>query len=263
MKKLVSLLLAVAMTAMVLAGCGAAATDWEYIDKKGTLVIGITYYEPMNYFGEDGNLTGFDTEFAQAVCAELGVEPVFQEIDWNQKEVELKSKSIDCIWNGLTVTEERKENMAFSSSYVENKQVVVIQKANADKYTGLDTLVNLKVCAEKASAGESAIQADSNLSTNEYVAVGAQRDALLEVKSGTCDACVIDYVLAKAVISEDTDYSDLMIVEGVELAQEEYAIGFRLEDVETVAKVNEVIAKLLSDGTLAALGEKYGVNVIE
>ena len=119
------------------------------------------------------------------------------------------------------------------------------------------------MCAEGGSAGEDAIAADPVLSQNEYIDVSAQRDALLEVKSGTCEACVLDYVLAKAVINDTTDYSDLMIIDGIELAKEEYAIGIRLEDVETVAKINEAIDKLLADGTLKALGEKYGVNVIE
>jgi len=264
MKKLLSVAMMLVLTASMLVGCGNSGTDWDYIKGKKTLVIGITYYEPMNYHDPDtGELTGFDTEFAQAVCKELGVEPVFQEIEWDQKENELKSKAIDCIWNGLTVTEERKANMAFSKSYVENKQVVVIKKDNADKFTNIDSLTGIKMCAEGGSAGEDAIAADPVLSQNEYIDVSAQRDALLEVKSGTCEACVLDYVLAKAVINDTTDYSDLMIIDGIELAKEEYAIGIRLEDAETVAKINEAIDKLLADGTLKALGEKYGVNVIE
>lgn len=264
MKKLLSAFLVVAMAAAMLVGCAGSGKDWDYIKGKKELVIGITYYEPMNYHDPDsGELTGFDTEFAQAVCKELGVEAKFQEIEWDQKEMELKSKTIDCIWNGLTVSEERKENMAFSKSYVENKQVVVIKKDNADKFASLESLTGIKICAESGSAGEDAIVEDATLSTNEYIDVSAQRDALLEVKSGTCDACVLDYVLAKAVINDDTDYSDLMIIDGIELAKEEYAIGFRLEDTETVEKVNAVIDKLLADGTLKALGEKYGVNVIE
>ena len=262
MKKIVALLLATLMVATLLAGCSSQKEDWAYIEDKGTLVIGITLYEPMNYYDEEGNLTGFDTEFAEAVCEKLGVEPVFQVIEWDQKEFELQSKSIDCIWNGLTVTEERKEDMAFSTSYVENKQVVVIQAANADTYTSLEDLTGISICAENGSAGQSAIEADATLSTNEFIGVSAQKDALLEVKSGTCQAAVLDWVLARAVISEDTDYSDLMIIDGVELAKEEYAIGLRLEDTETLAKINAAIDELMADGTLQALGEKYGVNVV-
>ena len=176
--------------------------------------------------------------------------------------MELKSKKIDAIWNGLTVTEERKENMAFSTSYVVNQQVVVIKKSNADKYKSLADLKGATICAESGSAGESAIEADANLSEASYVASSAQKDALLEVKAGTCDAAVLDLTLAQAVINDDTDYSDLMIMEGTNLQSEEYAIGMRLEDVETVKVINEAIAKLLADGTLAKLGEKYGIDVI-
>ena len=262
MKKIVSILLASLMMVTLLAGCSSQKEDWAYIEDKGTLKIGITLYEPMNYYDEEGNLTGFDTEFAEAVCAKLGVEPEFQVIDWNQKDFELQSKSIDCIWNGLTVTEERKEDMAFSTSYVENMQVVVIQKENAQNYASLEDLTGITICAESGSAGQSAIEDDAVLSTNEFIGVSAQKDGLLEVKSGTCQACVLDWVLARAVINEETDYSDLMVMEGVELAKEEYAIGLRLEDVQTLEKINGAIAELMEDGTLEALGEKYGVNVV-
>ena len=113
----------------------AADSDYAYITGNGKMVIGITLYEPMNYKAEDGTLTGFDTDFAQAVCDKLGVTPEFQEIDWDMKETELKSQNIDCIWNGLTVTEERRENMDFSKTYLLNKQCVVINSADASVYT--------------------------------------------------------------------------------------------------------------------------------
>ena len=268
MKKLLSVIMAAGLVAATLVGCNgkapaADATDWDYIKNKNEIVVGITLYEPMNYYDENGKLIGFDTEFAEEVSAIVGVPVKFQEIEWDQKEVELKSKAIDCIWNGLTVTEDRKENMAFSKSYVVNEQVVVINKANADKYKSLADMQGIKVCAESGSAGESAIEADANLSTGSYLGCSAQKDALLEVKAGTCDAAVLDLTLAKAVINEDTDYSDLMILEGASLQSEEYAIGFRLEDTETVKKVNDAIDQLVANGKLAELGEKYGVDVIK
>ena len=264
MKKFVAVLLCVVCMCALLTGCNSnKASDWEYIQGKNELVVGITLYEPMNYYDANGELTGFDTEFALAVSDIIGVPVKFQEIEWDQKEVELKSKTIDCIWNGLTVTEERKENMAFSKSYVVNEQVVVINKANADKYKTLADMEGIKICAESGSAGESAIEADEHLSTGDYLGCSAQKDALLEVKAGTCDAAVLDLTLAKSVINDDTDYKDLMILEGASLQSEEYAIGFRLEDTETVAKVNDAIDQLVADGTLAELGDKYGVDVIK
>lgn len=234
--------------------------DWAYIADKGTFVAGITLFEPMNYYDENGELTGFETEFTKAVCEKLGVEPVFQEIEWEQKELELNSKNIDAIWNGLTVTEDRKENMAFSKSYVRNKQVVVINSKNADKYTDIASMAGASCAAESGSAGESAIQADSVLSQNEYIPTSAQKDVLLELKSGTIEVGVIDYVMAIASVGEGTDYSDLMIVDGIELAPEEYAVGLRKGDTETVEKVNSAIDELVADGTLKALAEKYGLG---
>lgn len=233
--------------------------DWQYIADKGNFVAGITLFEPMNYYDENGELTGFETEFTKAVCEKLGVEAKFQEIEWDKKEIELNAKTIDAIWNGLTVTEERKENMGFSKSYVRNKQVVVIKADNKDKYTDEASMAGASCAAESGSAGQTAIETSSVLSQNEFVGASAQKDVLLEVKAGTVELGVLDYVMAKASIGEGTDYSDLMIVEGVELAPEEYAVGMRKGDTETIEKINGAIDELVADGTLKALAEKYGL----
>lgn len=233
--------------------------DWQYIADKGNFVAGITLFEPMNYYDENGELTGFETEFTKAVCEKLGVEAKFQEIEWDKKEIELNAKTIDAIWNGLTVTEERKENMGFSKFYVRNKQVVVIKADNKDKYTDEASMAGASCAAESGSAGQTAIETSSVLSQNEFVGASAQKDVLLEVKAGTVELGVLDYVMAKASIGEGTDYSDLMIVEGVELAPEEYAIGMRKGDTETIEKINGAIDELVADGTLKALAEKYGL----
>lgn len=235
----------------------AEGGDWAYIADKGTLVAGITYFEPMNYFDEHNELVGFETEFTKAVCEKLGVEPVFQEIEWEKKEIELNAKTIDVIWNGLTVTEERKENMAFSTPYVRNKQVVVIKAANAEKYKDIESMAGASCAAESESAGQSAIEASEVLSKNPFVDSAAQKDVLLEVKAGTVELGVIDYVMAKASVGEGTDYSDLMIVDSVELMPEEYAIGLRKGDTETLEKINAAIDELVKDGTLKKIAEKY------
>ncbi|MGN1341086.1 MAG: transporter substrate-binding domain-containing protein [Oscillospiraceae bacterium] len=231
--------------------------DWAYIADKGTFIAGITLFEPMNYYDENGELTGFETEFTKAVCEKLGVEAKFQEIEWEQKELELNSKNIDAIWNGLTVTEERRENMAFSTPYVRNKQVVVIKADNAEKYKDIESMAGATCAAESGSAGQSAIEASDVLSQNEFIGASAQKDVLLEVKAGTIEIGVIDYVMAKASVGEGTDYSDLMIVDSVELMPEEYAVGLRKDDTETLAKVNAAIDELVADGTLKQIAEKY------
>lgn len=265
MKKILAMMLSL-LCIFSLAACssdqaadgGDSASDYAYITSNGKMVIGITLYEPMNYNDANGELTGFDTEFAQAVCEKLGIEPEFQVIDWDMKESELSSRNIDCIWNGLTVTEERRENMDFSMSYLTNKQCVVINSANAGTYTDTASLSAAMLSAEGGSAGEDAILADANLSQASYTASDSQASALLALKSGNYDAIIIDYTLASASAGTG-DYADLTIVDGIPLANEEYAIGFRLGS-DMTEKVNAVIQELMDDGTLASLAEKYDMT---
>jgi len=153
MKKIITLALALIMCMTLFCSCNTDPGDWDYLEAKGTMIIGYTLYEPMNYKDADGKLVGFDTEFAEALCAELGLKPEFVEINWDSKETELNAKNLDAIWNGFTVDEERKTQFAFSKSYVSNKQVVVIKKANADKYTDLASLANAKCAAESGLDG--------------------------------------------------------------------------------------------------------------
>jgi len=174
--------------------------DLAFIQEKGVLKIGMTLFAPMNYFNENGEFVGFDTEFAEAVCAKLGVTPEFIEINWDTKEIELAAQNIDCIWNGLTVTQARRENIEFTYSYVKNKQVVVIRKADEGKFTSIESLAAAKLSAEAGSAGEDAIMDDPILSAAPYTAMQKQTDTLLEVKAGTSDAAVLDYTAAKALV---------------------------------------------------------------
>ena len=270
MKKFISTVLALGMAAS-LAACGGSAStaastestaasaaeatadsDLAYIKNKGKMTIGYTVYEPMNYTDADGNFTGFDTELATAVCAKLGVEPDFVEINWDTKIVELDAKSIDCIWNGLTLTDEIKENAATTKPYAKNAQVVVVK--DGTEYTSTADLVGKTVVAEAGSAGESAIADDASLSQADYISKSVQTDCLMEVAAGTADAAVLDLTLANAMIGEGTDYADLKIVD--ELNAEEYGVAFR-KGSDAAAAVDEAFDALKADGTLSALAEKY------
>ncbi len=236
----------------------AAESDLAYIQGNGKMIIGYTVYAPMNYTDDDGTFTGFDTELAEAVCEKLGVTPEFVEINWDTKEVELAAKSIDCIWNGLTITDERKETMEITAPYVQNAQVVVM-KADAD-YTDTSSLAGKTVCAEAGSAGEEAVEGDENLQQAEYVAKDVQTACLMEVAAGTADAAVLDLTLANAMIGEGTDYADLAIRD--HLAVEEYGVAFR-KGSDACAAVNDAFAALTADGTLAALADKYGLDLVQ
>ena len=251
MKKLLCLVLALAICLSFAACAGKNAGD----DAAEKLVIGYTIYEPMNYM-EDGKLTGFDTEFAEAVCAKLGVEPEFVEINWDTKFVTLDAEKIDCIWNGMTISEEVKENCDVSKAYVKNAQVVVMKKDVIADYADVESLKGLKFAAEAGSAGEDAIKA--NGLDGKYSPVALQTDALLAVIGGQADACVIDITMAKSMTAEGTSYDKLAY--SLELTTEEYGIGFRKGSGLT-AKVDAIIDELNEDGTLPALAEKYGLNL--
>lgn len=244
------------------AGSGQTESDLAYIQGNGKLVIGYTVYAPMNYTDDEGNFTGFDTELARAVCQRLGVEPEFQEIVWETKEVELAGKTIDCIWNGMTLDADREANMNCTVPYVKNAQVVVVKSGT--EYTDTSSLIGKTVVAEVGSAGEVQIigsadsEPDANLAQADYVGKSVQTDCLMEVKAGTADAAVLDMTLANAMTGEGTDYADLEIVD--ELAVENYGVAFRKgSDVRDA--VNDIFAEMVSDGTLKALADQYGLEL--
>ena len=261
MKKLLALALAFVMMLTVFAGCGAKSndSDWANIEKAGEMVIGYTVYAPMNY-EKEGKFVGFDTEYAEAVCEKLGVTPKFIEINWDTKEVDLAAKKMDCVWNGFTITAEREEQLDFTNPYIKNRQVIVIRKADATKYTDTASLKDAKLTAEKSSTGEGAIKDDENLSKATYVESDVQTSALMAVKALTSDACVVDYTVASAMVGIG-DYSDLTVIEGVELSVEEYGIGFRTGS-DMVEKVNEITKELVKDGTLETIAKKYELDAV-
>ena len=242
----------------------AADSDMDYIHSNKKMVIGYTVYEPMNYTDDAGNFTGFDTEFAIAVCKKLGVEPDFVEINWDTKETELAAKSIDCIWNGMTINPSRAAEMSISYPYAKNAQVIVVKKSST--VTSTADLIGKTVVAEVGSAGEIQLigsdedDPEENLAKADYVAMAKQTDCLLEVKSGTAEAAVLDWTLAKTMVGENTNFSDLMMVEDLKLAEEEYGIAFRKgSDVTEI--VNGIILELVADGTLHALADKYDLII--
>lgn len=233
------------------------ASDLAYVQNKGKLIIGMTEYKPMNY-KENGEWTGFDTEFALAVCKKLGVEAEFVVLaDWDQKFVELDSKSIDCVWNGMTITDEALKNASVTDAYVENAQVVVTKKDIADKYTSLDEMKELNFAVENGSAGHEVLK-ESGIKN--VVAVTAQSDALTEVESGSADACVIDITMAQNMTGEGTSYSDL--TQALKLNEEKYGIAFR-KGSDLTAKVNEIMAEMMQDGTLDNLAKKYNLTLVK
>lgn len=231
-------------------------TDFDYIKNKGELIVGMTDYAPMNYKDENGKWIGFDTEFAEAVAAKLGVNVKFFELaDWGAKVNELNTKNIDCVWNGMTILDELKQSMDISNPYVVNAQVIVCKNSNKDVYTNEEAIKNAKIAVEGGSAAEKLVEGFANVTPCQNMAA-----TLLEVNSGTCDVAIIDITMAKTMIGEGTSYADLCYTGS--LSEEQYGIGFR-KGSDLCAKVNAIMEEFKADGTLQNLATKYGVTLVD
>lgn len=230
-----------------------AESDLAYVQQKGKLVVGITDFEPMDYRGEDGDWIGFDADMAKAFGESLGVEVEFVEIDWDNKILELDGKTIDCVWNGMTLTDEVTSAMECSNPYFNNAQVVILPSDVAEDYESVEDLADLTFAVESGSAGEAVI-ADLEY---DYTPVKAQSDALMEVAAGTSDAAVIDLLMAMAMTGEDTSYEDLTYT--IELNSEEYGVGFR-KGSDLAAVLDEYFAAAYEDDTMAEIAEEYGID---
>ena len=258
MKKMMALALALAMMATLFVGCGSTKSDSDLkaIEKAGKIVVGITDYAPMDYKDENGEWTGFDAEFAEAFAEELGVDCEFYVIsDWGKKFMELETKQIDAVWNGMTITEEATSNSSVSNPYVVNAQVVVMKADAVADYADAASLAGLTIAVESGSAGEEAASAIADAT---IVPLQDQAAALMEVAAGTSDACVIDITMANAMTGEGTSYADLTY--NLSLTSEEYGVSFR-KDSDLTAAFNDFMAKLMADGTLDALAAKYNLTL--
>ena len=231
----------------------AGESDMAYVQEKGTLVVGITDFAPMDYKDENGEWIGFDADMAKAFAESLGVEAEFVEIDWDNKILELDGKTIDCVWNGMTLTEDVLSAMECSNAYCNNAQVVIVPADVADQYQDEESLADLTFAVEAGSAGEEQVQA---LGLN-YTPVTAQSDALMEVAAGTSDAAVIDSLMAAAMVGEGTGYEELTYTIG--LNSEEYGVGFR-KGSDLAAALNDFFASSYADGTMESVAETYGVQ---
>ena len=263
-RKVLSVLLCAGLAVSMLAGCGSdssnankkaesTGSDLEYVKDKGTLVVGVTDFEPMDYKDDNGEWVGFDADMAKAFAESIGVEAEFVEIDWDNKELELDGKSIDCVWNGMTLTDEVESSMECTDAYMNNAQVVVVPADKADKYQDEDSVKDLTFAVEAGSAGEEQV----NRIGAQYTAVSSQADALMEVAAGTSDAAVIDSLMAAAMIGKGTGYADLTYT--VSLNSEEYGVGFR-KGSDLAAELNKFFEKSMKDGTMKTCAEKYKVQ---
>lgn len=258
-KKIIALVLAVLAVIMcfAFAGCGGKTpenSDLAYIKDKGTLVVGITDFEPMDYKEKGSDeWIGFDADMAKKFAESLGVKVEFAEIEWDNKVFELDGKSIDCVWNGMTLVDEVLAAMACSKPYCNNAQIIIVPADKADQYKTAEDCKELNFAVEKGSAGKDAAEANGY----NYTEVADQATAVQEVAAGTSDAAIIDSLMAAAMVGEGTGFANLTYT--VELTEEEYGVGFR-KGSDMVDAFNKFLASALADGTAEKIAEEYGVQ---
>ena len=259
MKKMIALLLAMSLMLTCFTACGAKEdSDLAAIKKAGKIVVGITDYAPMDYKDENGEWTGFDAEFARLFAGELGVDCEFFVIpNWGTKFMELETKQIDAVWNGMTITEEALTNSSVSDPYVINAQVVVTKIDALEVYNSIEALSGLTIAVESGSAGESCA---NEIAGANVVPLQNQEAALMEVAAGTSDACIIDITMANAMTGDGTSYADLGY--SLSLSEEEYGVSFR-KGSDLTEKFNEFMIKLRDEGTLRDLADKYNLTLAE
>ena len=225
----------------------AAGSDLDAIIGRGVLVVGITDFEPMDYTDENGEWIGFDADMARAFAEELGVDIEFVEIDWDNKILELNSGAVDCIWNGMTLTDEVMSAMECTNAYMSNSQAIVAAADAAAAITSIEDCAELSFAVEAGSAGEAAAE-DAGLT---YTPVQNQAAALMEVQA------IIDELMAIAMVGEGTSYADL--AQSINLTEEEYGVGFR-QGSDAAAALNDFFAASYADGSMTQIAETYGLE---
>jgi len=253
MKKLLVLVLALTLAMSSFVACGNNIDDLEYVKKNGKIIIGITEFKPMDYLDESGNWVGFDADMARLFAESLGVEAEFVIVDWDNKTFELNGKKVDCVWNGMTLCDEVLAAMDCSNAYCNNAQTVIVKNEIAGTIRSVDDVKDFTFAVEASSAGAKIAEENGY----KFNAADSQASALLEVKSGKCEAAIIDSLMAAAMVGEGTSYEDLVYT--INLNSEEYGVGFR-KGSSLVEKLNDFFKTAYADGTMQKVAEKYGVQ---
>ena len=259
-KRIIALvsIMALCLGMVAFTGCGSdeeAATvqDVSYVQDNGKLVVGITDFAPMDYKDKNGDWIGFDADLAKAFAESLGIEAEFIEIDWDNKQLELNNKDIDCIWNGMTLTPEIEQSMSPSIAYCGNSQIIVTKAEKAEGLKEAADAAELVFAVEKGSAGKKAAEENGY----EFTEVNTQADAVMEVAAGTSDACIIASLMAAAMVGDGTSYPDLTYTVG--LTEEEYGVGFR-KGSDLAAELDKFFKKTYDDGSMMKIAEQYGTQ---
>ena len=267
MKKLLAVMLAsVLAVCFVLSGCGGETADpantqadadqsLQKVLDKGELVVGLDIaFPPMGFQDENNEIVGFDIDLAKEVGKVLGVEVQLKPIDWKSKEMELKSGKVDLLWNGYTITDERKKEVLFSDPYLANKQIIIVKadspiQAKADITSG-------KVGLQTGSTAEDAIQADpiyEQIKGN-LMMYDDNNTAMMDLDAGRVESVVVDEVVGKYYLSKhEGQYRTL----DEDFGDEQYGIGFRMEDKALRDAVQEALDTIKTNGVGDEISEKW------
>ncbi len=252
MKKITAFLFAALMVVSLFAGC--AAKD------NGKFIVGLDdSFPPMGFRDENNEIVGVDIDLAKEVAKRLNMEFVAQPIDWDSKELELKNGNVSCIWNGMTITDERKEAMLISDPYMANNQIIVV--APGSDITSSADLAGKVVGLQKGSSAVAALdKTEVRAQIKEVVEYTDNVLALTDLKVGRTDAVVVDEVVGRYYVAKAAD--DYVVLEE-SLAPEKYGIGFDKGNTELCEKVNKALKEMKEDGTTAKISEKwFGKDII-
>ena len=266
MKKLTSLLMLSLTAGALLSGCGnndsaPAAQSAAAPAMPTKIVIGLDdNFPPMGFRNEKNELVGFDISMAQEATRRMGIEAEFKPIDWSAKEAELNGKRVDMLWNGLTITEERKKNIAFTSPYMENHQIIVVPKSSTIKTKA--ELATRVIGIQDGSSAIDAVQRDPiAASFKELKKFGDNVTALMDLSTGRLDAVVLDEVVGRYYTAKRPD--DYAVLED-NFGTEEYGVGLRKDDSELLVGLQKALDEMKADGSAARIStEWFGKDIIK
>ena len=261
MKKAVVCTVATALS-LGFTGCSNTSGDGQVeltsvLDKEA-LIVGLDdTFAPMGFKDENGEVTGFDVDLARAIGEKLGKEIEFQSIDWSMKEAELNAGNIDFIWNGYTITEERKAQVAFGTPYLKNRQIIVTL-AGSEINSKAD-LAGKTVAAQTGSSAVDAMEAEPDILASfkdgKPITYESNNDVLMDLEAGRVDAVVADEIIVKYYLSKKGEEKFKVLEE--DFGKEEYGVGMRQSDTDLVEAFNKAYSKLKEEGELAAISTKW------
>lgn len=263
MRKIITSIMMIAVAgSILLTGCslskqtsGKEDDSWKRIKEKGEFVVGLDdAFPPMGFRDNSGELVGFDIDMAKEAAKRMGVEVKFQPIDWKAVTMELKNRNVDLAWNGMTITDTRKKEIDFTKPYIEQKQILIVQKNSAIK--GKADLKGKNVGIQAGSSSKVALEKDTKVaeSIKEVVEFPDNEKAMMALKLNKIDAVIIDEVVGRYIVSKDKD--SFVVLED-DFGKEDFGVGARKGDTAFLNELQKALDEMKKDGTSKRISEKW------